>query len=202
MISSLRGTVIDCAEQAVTLNIHGLGLLVGTARGSRYTVGQEVDLLIYFYWHQENGPQLFGFSSLSEKHIFSLIIGCSGIGPKIALAVLEGMTPSEFASAIVAGDIKALSRIDGIGTKKAESMIVFLKDKISKLLQSGALSVETNATLGNMNKISEILTSLGYSRAESSYTLEHLQKTTSFNSLPFDELIRKALAFAASKKQL
>lgn len=200
MISRLRGIIIDRTDQAIVLDVGGVGFSLGVARATRYALGQEVDMLVSLHWHQDQGPQLFGFASTAEKQVFNLVISCSGIGPKIALAILDTMTPGSFAAAVVASDSKALSCVDGIGTKKAESMIVHLKDKVNKLLQSGVVSAETPALIA-ITKVSEILASLGYSRAESSYTLEHLQKMPSLETLSFDELIRKALSIAAVRKQ-
>jgi Holliday junction DNA helicase RuvA len=201
MISRLRGTIIERTDQSMTVDVGGVGFCVVMARISRYTLQQNIDLIIQLHWHQDNGPQLFGFANLAEKQIFNLIISCSGIGPKIALAILDSMTPDSFASAIISGDSKALSHVDGIGIKKAESMIVHLKDKVNKLLQSGTLMAQ-NPALTMIGKVSEILASLGYSRYESSYALEHLQKIPDVESLSFEELIRKALAAAMAKKQL
>ena len=198
MISRLRGKIIDCADNAIIIDVNGVGFSVRMARLQEYTLNQEVNILTHLHWHQEQGPQLFGFLSNAEKQVFHLILGCSGLGPKIALSILNAISPDIFASAIVAGDVKTLSRVDGIGTKKAESIIVQLKDKIAKLLQTGSLT-STTKTLETLTKVNDILTSLGYSRLECTQTVEYIQKTDTLETASFDELIRKALSFAAKK---
>ena len=88
----------------------------------------------YMHWNQDNGPTLYGFNSILEKTVFLLIISCSGIGPKIGLAVLHHLEPATFVQAIIEENIKVLSSISGIGAKKAEQICVALKHKVAKLL--------------------------------------------------------------------
>lgn len=196
MIARLQGMIIDRTDHTITIDISGIGFLVWVAKAGAYKLDQKVNMLVHLHWHQDQGPQLFGFEHNTEKHVFNLIMSCSGLGPKIALSVLSSMTPGVFASAIIANDVKALSRVDGIGTKKAESMIVHLRDKVAKLLESGSLISETK-TLEILTKVNEVLTSLGYSKIEVVKTVDYLQKTSEMEHAPFDELIRKGLSFAA-----
>jgi holliday junction DNA helicase RuvA len=195
MISRLRGKVVEVTDQGITLEVGGIGFLLGMARSQEHKLNEEIELVVHLYWHQDLGPQLFAFKTITEKQLFILLTGCSGVGPKIALSILAHMSIRSFVVAIQGGDSKALSNVDGIGIKKAESMILALKDKVAKMIQTGTLHEETG-NFALVKKMNEILLSLGYSRAECLSILESLQKTGGIEVLPFDELVRKALALA------
>ncbi len=154
------------------------------------------------HWNQEQGPSLFGFLSELEKTVFLLIISCSGIGPKIALAALGELTPAQFLQAIQEGNTKALSSVSGIGAKKAEQMILNLKDKVTKLIQTQGIigtSDETNA-LAQWSNVTQVLQSLNYSKGEIEAAMRYIGKECAGRSLPFDELLRKALSFLSKSR--
>ena len=202
MIAYLRGTVQEVTAQAIILDVGGVGYGVQVPDSYSFEKGKNCELYIHMHWNQENGPALFGFMTAAQKNIFMLIIGCSGMGPKIGVALLGHMQPGAFLAAVTLGDIKALSAINGIGPKKAESLVLQLRDKVAKMVQSGAI-VDEPAVLSNFKDISEVLTSLNYTRAEINGALEHIKKiTTSQAQSSFDELMRHALAFLSKKGQV
>jgi holliday junction DNA helicase RuvA len=196
MIQYLQGMILGYKDHVVTLGVHGVGFQVFVAEKS-LVVGQKTELHIHLQWHQEHGPMLYGFQTELEKSIFLLVISCSGIGPKIALAILSDMKPATFLKIIQTGDHKALSTVNGIGAKKAEQMIVQLRHKAAKLIESGVADIN-DAEFHDFNNISEVLTSLHYSRSEISQALQHIKESTE-PSAPFDQLLRKALSYLSKR---
>ncbi len=198
MIYSLKGTVIALEQLLLVIDVQGVGYGVQVVHPEVYSLQQPVTVLTYVHWNQENGPQLFGFSSTFERQTFMILVGCSGIGPKMALGILSQISPADLVSTVLVGDVKALSALKGVGPKKAESLIVQLQDKVKKLEHSSSAtgSDDQPALLANLKSVSEVLNSLGYSRIEVSQALDHL-KTQATATSSFDELVRKALGFLA-----
>lgn len=198
MITSLSGTIKYTESQFIVVDVAGVGFGVFVPNDCAFSVGQPASLAIHFHWNQENGPQLFGFMCQPSKSAFSLIISCSGIGPKIALAVLGSMAPQQFFQAILLADVKALSAINGIGAKKAELMIMQLKDKVAKLAPQDLANAE-NSTLSNLKQVSDALSSLNYSRHEVNAALDFVKKSCEIEKSSFDELLRKGLSYLAKR---
>lgn len=196
MIHFLQGSVVAYKDQILTLGISGIGFQVFILDSS-FSIGQQIALHIYLQWHQENGPVLYGFKTELEKTIFLMIISCSGIGPKIALALLSAMKPVTFLKIIQTGDEKALSAVNGIGAKKAEQMIVQLRHKAAKLIESGIV-VDDDAEFKDIKNISDVLISLSYSRTEISQALQYIKDSAEPNA-PFDQLMRKALSYLSKR---
>lgn len=134
-ICHLRGTVLEKTPAGIVLECGGVGyaLTVPLSTFDRLpATGQEASLEIH-HLVREDDQLLFGFASERERTFFRALLGITGIGPKLALAVLSGLTPGELAAAIAEGDIRRLSSISGVGKKTAERIIVELKDKIDPL---------------------------------------------------------------------
>lgn len=199
MIDLLHGLVKATNSTHLSLLINGVGYAVSVPETGHFSIDQTVTLHIHFHWNQENGPALYGFESPLDKQIFQLIISCPGIGPKIGLAVLSQMPASTFISAIVSGDVKTLSSISGIGTKKAEGMILYLKNKVEKLVLEKPQIVAGNAPARQFTELSQALSALNYSRSEVSAALEHVRALEESKSLAFDGLLRKALVYLSKR---
>ena len=139
MIDSIEGKIIAIADQHIVIrpNSSGFSLMVSVPNSTLFKKNDVLELKIYMHWSQEQGPHLFGFVTEKERQVFLLIISCSGIGPKIGLAALNHLSPNAFIAALLQGDIKTLSKISGIGTRKAETLIVSLKNKASELVKDG-----------------------------------------------------------------
>lgn len=133
MISFLRGTLIEALPTRVTIDVHGIGyaVLIPLSSFDRLpAVGQEVRILTHLVV-REDAHTLYGFVSEAERGLFRLLVETvTGIGPKIALNILSGMNPTAFRGAVSGGDVRALSRISGVGRKTAERIIVELRDKV------------------------------------------------------------------------
>ena len=198
MINSLSGIIKEINESILTIDVQGVGFGLQVPQPSLYQVGQKADLLVHMHWNQENGPSLFGFNSALEKTVFLMITSCSGLGPKLAMAVLAQLGASEFLEAVQTANEDALSAVSGIGAKKAEQIIVQLKHKVAKLIESGA-NIGTSATLEKRHEISQVLKSLNYSPQEVRAAMNYLNDQYPQNSVAFDQLVRNALAFLAKR---
>lgn len=198
MITAINGIIKVAKEQSLVIDVGSFAVQVAVPQEALFEVGKTVSLATYMHWNQEQGPSLFGFSSELEKAVFLVIIDCSGIGPKIGLAVLAHLGAERFIEIVQASDEKALSKVSGIGPKKAEQMIVQLKHKVAKLLDSG-IKVTGSAQLTQWQNIQEVLESLNYSRAEIVLAMRQLRESTTDAQLPFDQLMRRALGYLAKK---
>lgn len=133
MISFLRGKIIETLPTQATVEVGGVGyevLIPLSSYDKLPAPGEEVKLLTHLVV-REDAHVLYGFMTGAERDLFRLLINTvSGIGPKIALNVLSGISASAFRGAVANGDVKALSQISGVGKKTAERIVVELKDKI------------------------------------------------------------------------
>lgn len=197
MITFLQG-IVQCVEgNVVTLHVGDIGFGISVVDPHYFIVGEKAQIHVRLVWHQEDGPQLYGFKSAQQRTIFDLVTTCSGFGPKIALAVLQTMQPFDFISAIISNNKKILSSVPGIGEKKAEIMILQLKTKVKKLLETD-FPLEEQKSLMNFKELSSVLLSLGYSQKEIAHATSYVNQNLSGN-YSFDEYVRKALTFLAKK---
>ena len=200
MFSYLKGKITEISPNTISLDVHDIGFEVYVGTGASFHKDQIIKLPVYVNWNQEQGPTFFGFLTELEKKIFLLIISCSGIGPKIGVAILSQLSPSDFLKAVQSGDEKALSVVNGIGAKKAEQMIIQLRDKVSKLVELGlGDKLQGEESLGHWRNVSQVLKSLNYSRQEIEAALTYIRKKYSGTTSSFDELIRGSLSFLAKK---
>jgi len=139
MIVSLRGRLTEVAADRVVLETGGVGygLLVPgrLAAGLSRRVGDEIFLLTYLHV-RDDGLQLFGFDGSRERRFFLWLIGISGVGPKVALAILSAYSAADLETAVVRGDDKKFESITGIGKKLAQRLLIELKDKVGADLDS------------------------------------------------------------------
>jgi len=198
MLDYIKGSIRSVYENSISVDIGGMALELYVPLSASYQVGQKAELYAYMHWNAENGPSLFGFSSKIEKEIFLLVVSCSGVGPKLGLAVLQDLGTQEFLDAVTEENDKALSKVSGIGAKKAEQMIVHLKHKVSKLIQSGVL-IQASGKISKIHEITDVLKSLNYSRPEISAAMNYVSKNYSGQDCSFDQLIRHALSFLSKK---
>lgn len=198
MIYTITGVIKAQYDQALLIDIGSIGLLVQVPQGSNYQVDSIITLHTYFHWNQEQGPSLFGFASDIEREVFLLIISCSGIGPKIGLAVLAQIGSQSFIRAIQQENVAALSKVSGIGAKKAEQIIVQLKHKVAHLIKLG-VQLDDGGDIESWHTIGEVLESLNYSRNEINLVMKHLKQEYPNTQLPFDQLMRHALSFLSKK---
>ena len=197
MIVRLRGSILEVSLQAITLDVQGVGYQVKVVERGIYRIDSSVDLHIYYHWNQEQGPQLYGFDDVLTRDLFGALMSCSGCGPKIGLAVLSHFKPHDFLQILVTGDAKALSAVNGIGQKKAELIVMYLKDKVARF--ASHVRIEEHTVLKKIQQVDAALEALHYKKGEITGALEHLRLTGEFDQLPLDELLRKALSFLSKR---
>lgn len=132
MIASVTGTVLHKGLDHVIVEAAGVGYQLSVSSNTLASVppdGAQATLLATLVV-REDSMQLFGFAAAGERDLFTLLTGVSGVGPKVALAVLSGMTVSEAESSLIRGDHAAFQKIPGIGKRTAERLVVELKDKV------------------------------------------------------------------------
>ncbi len=131
MIRSLQGKVESFGKKDLTLNVGGVGYSV-FCNPEKYSLGQDLKLLIHYHWNSENGPTLFGFSSELEIEVFKTILDCPKVGPSSAMSILSQVDAKNFIMLIMTEDEAALSKFNGVGGKTAKNLILFLKEKFEK----------------------------------------------------------------------
>jgi len=166
MITFLHGKVVEKQPTRTVLDVNGVGYEVFIPLSSfdrLPPVGESCRILTYDHV-REDLHHLFGFMTESERHLFLLLMSTSGVGPKIALAALSGMSVREIKSAIVQGDVKRLSSISGIGKKLAERIVLELKDKIGEAEGLEAVAGSEPATPEDLRTRDAVmaLVALGY----------------------------------------
>ena len=135
MIAFLRGRILDKQPNLLIVDVQGVGYHVTVPLSTYYDVGSEgADVSLRIYTHvREEALQLYGFLTTLEQQLFERLIAISGIGPKLAVAVLSGIEPAELIGAIHRGDIARLTGIPGVGRKTAERIVLELKDRLAQL---------------------------------------------------------------------
>jgi len=132
MIARLVGRLVEKSPESLVIDVHGVGYEVFTSLNTFYSLpdaGTTVDLQIHTHM-RENALELFGFREPLEKSVFTLLLGVSGVGPRMALAILSGMTATDLLEALDDGDVARLVSVPGVGKKRAERLIVELKDRV------------------------------------------------------------------------
>lgn len=159
MIASLRGTVVAIQLDGAVLDVSGVGYFVRSTPGTLATLrlGQEATVSTTLVV-REDSMTLYGFGSVEERDMFELVQTASGIGPKVALAMLSVLDPDRLRSAIAQSDLAVLTSVPGIGRKGAERIVVELKDRVG-------LATTTSATGAPAwrEQVHEALLGLGWS---------------------------------------
>jgi Holliday junction DNA helicase RuvA len=135
MIAFLRGQVFEKQPNRVTVDVHGVGYDVLVPLSTYYHVGEPgADVALRILTHvREDALQLFGFLTDLEKQLFERLIAISGIGPKLAIAVLSGLDTRDLLGAVQRADVARLTTIPGVGRKTAERIVLELKDRVAGL---------------------------------------------------------------------
>ena len=135
MIAHLRGRISEKHPNRVVVDVSGVGYDVFVPLSTFYGMGEAgSDIALRIHTHvREDALQLFGFATSLEQELFERLIGVSGIGPKVALAVLSGIEPKELIRAIERGDLARLTAIPGVGKKTSERIVLELKDRLPRV---------------------------------------------------------------------
>lgn len=194
MIAWLNGKIIEKLDQAVTLNVHGVGYEVfGSARtiDSVGDVGTEVTFHIYTNYKSDGSASLFGFLSRHEKELFLSLIKVDSVGPKSALNILSAAPWMEIAELIEAGDTETLAGLPKISKKTAEHLVVKLKGKLTDLLVGATTRPQSRLAANQQlrNQAHTALVHLGYRAQDANRALDDIEDW----SLDLQTIIRHAL---------
>ncbi|MBQ9789256.1 MAG: Holliday junction branch migration protein RuvA [Lentisphaeria bacterium] len=199
MIAYLRGTLIDSSFSQVIIDVNGVGYEVNIPLSTFDKLpleGGEAELFIHTAV-REDAITLFGFATKQEKELFRILIGVSGIGGKLANAILSSMVLESFVGAIKSGQVSLLSKIPGVGKKTAERLIVELKDKLDNF-DSSAIGVKADGgtlSKGDSQAIDDVivaLSQLGYKKDQATAAVQKIVSSIE-GEIKAEELLRLAL---------
>ena len=194
MIEQLKGKIESKNDSLLVLSMNGIGFKLHMSKNAIELMpdaGKEVLVLTYLHV-KEDALDLFGFYSNRERVTFLLLISINGIGPKLALTILSGMSPSSLNNNIANEDVKSLTTIPGVGSKTANRIILELKDKVSFEADSQDLSIGYKEDKQLFSDSVNALISLGYKKNIAKDACYNLQKKGELNGA-IEVVIKKAL---------
>jgi Holliday junction DNA helicase RuvA len=196
MITFLSGELLESHPTRIVVGINGVGyeLVISLSTFDRLPKkGEGVTILTHLHV-KEDSMVLYGFMTEEERSLFRMLTGISGIGPKIAMSILSGISPRNFRTAVSQGSVGMLASVHGIGKKKAERLIVELKDKIGVLgeLEARVGKTEVSEEDRVVNDAALALVSLGYSQSEAQKAIHDALKRIG-RAESAEQLIREAL---------
>ncbi len=196
MITFLRGTLVEKQPARAVIDVGGVGydVLIPLSSYDRLpATGEAVRILTHDYV-REDARLLYGFMSAAEREMFLLLIGTTGIGPKLALSALSGLTVRELKAAVVEGDVKRLSCISGVGKKMAERLVVELRHKISDAEALEAVAGADDDT-GNilLRDAMLALITLGYKQDEARKMVRRVAEQHP-DSASVEDIVKRAVA--------
>ena len=204
MIGRLRGELVYTQPPLLMLDVNGVGYELEAPMSTFYDLpapGQQVTLSTHLAI-RDDAHVLYGFGSESERTLFRALLKVSGVGAKMALSILSGMSADEFARCVQSDDIAALVRLPGIGRKTAERLIVEMRDRLDKLGigGGGSLPAPGGSTTVAETPVSDAvgaLIALGYKPNEASRMVRSVES----DGLSSEEIIRSALKVVAGKRK-
>ena len=186
MIYSVRGNLILMDAGIAVVECGGVGYRVQTSISTQKTLKLNSEVMLYTYMNvREDAIELFGFATKSELSTFKMLIAITGVGPKVALAILSELSSEQIAMAVSAGDSKTLTRASGVGPKLAQRIVLELKDKI-KSVDTAGFEVSKGSVIadtGNVPKAVAALAVLGYSAADVTPILSRLDPNMSVEAM-------------------
>lgn len=193
MISRLIGTVVALKPDRIVVQIGGVGMTVYVPTSVLQAVdgvGQPVELVTHLHV-RENELALYGFLTEEELALFELLLGVSGVGPKVALAILSTLPPDMLRQAVARDEPGVLTRVPGVGPKTARAILFHLRDRLAGLeAQAVPLLTDQDA------EVIGALTGLGFSLVEAQTALQNIPRDP---DLPLEERVRLALAYLAQR---
>lgn len=192
MIAHLRGRIFDKQPNRIIVDVSGVGYDVAVPLSTFYGLGDAgAEIALRIHTHvREDALLLYGFATRLEQELFEKLISVSGIGPKVALAVLSGIEPNDLIKAIQRGDLARLTAIPGVGKKTSERIVLELKDRLP-------LAAHTEVTAGGASEPSDLeddvlsaLVNLGYQRPLAEKAVAAALKAKAGD---FEQTLRQAL---------
>ncbi len=184
----IEGTVAHKGIDFIVIDAGGVGYRINTTDSviSKLSAGEKKKIYTYLNV-REDALDLYGFLSEEELNLFKLLISVSGIGPKVGLGVLSSISPSEFALAVVTGNIKAITKAPGVGPKVAQRIILELKDKMKKA-EIAEMPQDYGAFTDSSDEAVSALMVLGYTQGEAKSVLSKVE-----GGLSVEETVKRAL---------
>ena len=194
MIGLLRGRIADKQPNTLIVDVQGVGYEVHVPLSTFYDAGDtggEITLRIYTHV-REDALQLYGFLTELERQLFEKLIGISGIGPRLAIAVLSGMDPRELMTTVQRGDVARLTGIPGVGKKTSERIVLELRDRLAQLPGGApADSAPSNGADRVRSDLLSALQNLGYHRPQAEKAIDATLQTMS--NPTFEHALKAAL---------
>lgn len=195
MIAYIKGKLETKSSTYVVVDVNGIGYKIfmsGTAISEMAETGEEVKIHTHYYVREDN-ISLYGFNTQEELKMFELLLSVSGVGAKSAIAMLSAIKPSSFALAVISNDVKALTKIPGVGPKSAQRIILELKDKLkTEQAITESEDTEIKTIIANNTNVDEAISALqvlGYNRREIEKAFERMPN----KDLSVEDLIKQAL---------
>ena len=197
MIASLRGNILEKHPNRIVVDVNGVGYEVFVPLSTFYGLGDAGSAItVRIHTHvREDALLLYGFATLLEQELFEKLIGVSGIGPKVALAVLSGIEPLDLIRAIERGDLARLTAIPGVGKKTSERIVLELKDRLprSQAVAVAAGDAASDAPIVRDDVVSALV-NLGYHRPLAEKAADAAVKTIGSSSdRGFERILKQAL---------
>jgi len=195
MIAFLRGRLLDKQPNLLVVDVQGVGYEVHVPLSTYYDVGDAgADVALRIYTHvREEAFHLYGFLTTVEQQLFERLIAISGIGPKLAVAVLSGIESRDLIGAVQRGDVARLTGIPGVGRKTAERMVLELKDRLAQLDVAAGAGAPASPPTGERlrDDVLSALQNLGYHRPLAEKAVDSMLSSTSAPS--FEQALKAAL---------
>jgi len=189
MIGKLRGKPEDLKANSLIINVGGVGYSVIIPFSTYESILNLQEVVLYIHTiHKEDQFKLYGFFTIEEKEIFSLLLSISGIGPSMALAILSGLSVQELINVVKESNIFQLTKIPGIGKNKAEKLLFELNRKIKKIEELSGSPVKS---ISLRNEAVEALVSLGFDEKRSCLMIDEIRKENPDAAIEF--IIKTAL---------
>lgn len=198
MIAQIRGRLLRSTFTEAVLDVGGVGyraFIPMSTYDALPRAGEEATLLTYMNV-REDAIQLYGFATRQEQAVFELLITVNGIGAKTALNILSSMNISSFCAALAAADVKALKKINGVGPKSAERMIVELRDKVDSIMPElafGTASPDSAVKSKELDDAILALEQLGFQRAKIQKSVADICAALPEDQRSTENIIRKSL---------
>jgi len=199
MIARLSGTLAGKTPTEILVEVGGVSFAVHIPLSTFERLG-EVGGTVAVFTHlhvREDALQLYGFATEGERELFRMLIGVSGIGPKMAQGILSGIAAAELKNHILTGNAGALTAVPGVGRKTAERLVVELRDRIARTDGGAATAPFAGEGAGVRNEALLALTSLGYNRAAAEKAIRGAIQETPDAGSSVEALIKAALRHAA-----
>lgn len=198
MISRLAGTLLERDLTEVVVDVHGVGFALAVPMSTFDKLPAAGSPAVFFtHLHvREDGMQLFGFATDTERRLFRLLITVSGVGPRLALSILSSMPVRTFCQAVAAADVKALASVNGIGKRSAERLVVELRERVGDIDPGAAFGTpepDADAARQIQDAVAALAT-LGFKAEPARKAVQAVCRELSAEQKTAENLIRKALS--------